>query len=233
MKHFHGNPYDGSLRIVGRFKAFAIGAESEYDQVLIDGKLLSAGRVLPVDCENPTVKWARGPRSSTWTAHVIGFECGDQIFNPGPRAPRDYVFAQANLPAHTASMGGRAEFVVPFVGRRAARYIVNTVGTRAVEYVAYFRKHLELDGRVPLMTSTTRDIAAESGFTYAAPHTTSVPFPADADSIDEHGVNLGGTDSFESFDELVLYINTLSGEGGTDGADAHVTITVIGEEGCA
>jgi hypothetical protein len=160
-KIFPGHPFrEGGIRVDdGEWRAFAIAPESEFDQLLVNGHLLAAGRVLPLSANSVEVKYVRGSRdtgqgqsqdfnwggvldveAAVWQGGLIAFSCNDQIVNPGPRPSRHYQFRKRAI---AGSSSAPNVITVPFAGRRHARYLITPVadasGVDTISYCVYGR----------------------------------------------------------------------------------------------
>lgn len=269
-KSFFGNPFKGEVQMVGRFKAFSIGPESDFDQVRVDNRLVAAGRVLELDAENPVVTYVRGPRAAfidtninhvdyevaAPNAHVIAYECKDQVVNPGPRPPRSHKFRKRNVTGDATHIN---EIIVPFAGRRHLRALLTALSTSGAAVTTKFclmgRLWLAQDDAAPAGQQGTATVGGyASGATaggkplvyveldgcgtIAAPLTTAVTAPVWTGGPDKapvatsatvtNGKHVGGTNDAEYYDELALiYWSSAST------LDLAVDIEVAGEEGCA
>lgn len=206
-KNFFGNPWDGSLQISGgNFQAFTIGPESAYDAVRLNGRLCAEGHILSMRGSDVGVTFERGARASNHQAHVIAYECGEFIPAPAKRPAMQYTLADRPT-VHGASGGvivsTAPTFVVPFVGRRAAAVKLLLAGTAAIDWVVYLRKYTDQSLNSGSIADTYEEVAAEAAYTINAPHASAAPGAASQDYLT--GANIGGTDSFECADELVIY----------------------------
>jgi hypothetical protein len=269
-KIFPGHPFrEGGIRVDdGEWRAFAIAPESEFDQLLVNDHLLAAGRVLPLSATSVVVKYVRGSRdtgqatsqdynwggaldvdTAVWQGGLIAFSCNDQIYNPGPRPSRHYQFRKRAIAGSDTTPN---LIVVPFAGRRHARFLITPVasdtGVDTISYCIY--------GRV----WTTPESAPPAGSvglpSYSIPGAGGVDFTlhelvdggtpssplvsgdytnifSTAQAVGTgtgSGRHIGGTNDAEYFDELMLFYWP------TDDAeprDAIIDVEVAGEEGCS
>lgn len=222
----------------GDYVGFAMGIESEYSQLRVNGQLVQACRILPLEVRGvPRIEPANGeawggayyPNGGLpWQGHLIGFLRGATIINPGARVARHYEQRTLNAALAAAWNGADAnELVVPFTGRtRVLVSMMTTSGTARLQFGVYGRRYL------------SRSMAAKVGapYKYAPLEVTPQVVPAyDTLDQDTNGVVSfewieGGTDHEESYDEIVV----MYGKHIADSAitcDAHVEVTVSGEQG--
>lgn len=246
MKVASGLPFGGDKPMFpagASYKAFAIGDASEYDQVTIDGHLLQAGRILWLESSKPVIKYVRGARSTAvsttevpWNLEVIGYEGCDQVVLPGPRPSR--IYSKLTLDAALSQdVAGAAPnmLVIPFAGRRRAAVTVTPLsGTARVQYATYGRRWA-VDTRISGLGAGGSYVYYElSGEgTAAAPLVTGNAGTKTAfDTVPPIGSGrvIGGTDSEESLDELVvIYAQHTADLANT--ADVYVEVEVSGEGG--
>lgn len=239
----------------GRYKAFAIGPGSDFDQVYIDGELLQAGRVLYHQSQQPKLSYARGSRATAttalgsvaawtfaWRLELVCFEECDLVVNPGPRNTRRYQQRQNNAGIGTANdMGSNVgaghilALVVPFSGRKRAVYTATCyAGTARAQTALYGRRWVSPKGDASLVGDyvyyafSGEGVASVFG-ALTVPAWNTLAFESNTPALGTGRV-IGGTDSEESLDELVL----LWAKHNTDSAlscDVFVEIEVSGEEG--
>jgi len=154
---FKGNPYAGKLQVPsGNWRAFAIGPESDFDLLRINGELLGPGRLLPLSVTDgePKVEYVRGPKAAFRAAnanfsdappgepqaHLMCFDCDDPIVNPGPRPSRVYKFRNRGVAGDSSHVN---EIVIPFCGRRHARIVLTLLSpsddTRTIKWLVMGR----------------------------------------------------------------------------------------------
>lgn len=176
MRRIVANPFDGLGLPDGSYKAFALAAESDYDQILVNGALLAAGRVLMLNASTVKFEYVRGPRTDlvdgngTHTSYlaqrpkaaIVAFECGDQIVNPGPRAARRYGFRGRTIAGTAVNVN---ELVFPFSGRRHFHYSLTamSVATEALKYCILGRRWPRNDDAGPVDSTLGYDLAIASG----------------------------------------------------------------------
>ena len=238
MKDSKGHPA-GKLSLEGRFVAFTLGHHSDFDQVLVNDQIVAAGRITFLNASNPTIKPGRnlGATPSEWQAHVIGFECYSEIFNPGPRPNRVYRHLAKGVTSRVTTSAGE-RFAVPVFGRRHARVLITPFATDNVEYCITGGQHLDgvkigpvelsdgTDGLdapyhgVELIGSFATPLVATKGT--ATTHT-------DREMARATGKHVGGTDSVELHEILTVWFGTVA-EAGAD-CNVLIEVEVSGEQG--
>ncbi len=253
MKEAFGNPYTATVATAnlpaggvvsdgggivlphGDYRAFAIGPQSEYDQVRVDGHLLAAGRVLPLHIlGTPKITYERGPRArlaaglieqhfprALYHAHVLGFECGDQIVNPGPRPGRTYR-------RYIGTVGGGYQVLrVPFAGRRHGRVFFPVVKTQDVTYYVVGVNWSDDDTIAKYATEPLFGMALLGSI--GAGELTAAQTADDANGFHiGNGRHFGGTNDAEYCDEVAVVFRSV---GAGSATDVIVEIEVAGEEG--
>lgn len=240
MKQAKGHP--DKLQLGGTFVAFTLGLDSDVDQVLVNGHIVAAGRITFLETADPRITNGRrlagagspiaqgqttNGHTDGWIAHVIGFECYEEIHNPGPRPNRSYRHIHPNCTA--AVDGGPEAFIVPFYGRRHARIIVSAVGgDRADFYVDGVQQALG----VVIGSTDLIDYLGDDFYGIHLVGTPTAPIASDVTASDEDvvyvgpGKHVGGTDSAEAFEALIIYYGANVGDGGGGGGACDIIIDV-------
>lgn len=225
----------------GRYVAFTLGPESDFDQIIVNGRVVAVDRITPVETFEGSVeiKMGRGLTSapSSWVAHLVAFECWDEVRRLGPRPNKVYrELRLAVTPDDAVDDGGGFVFPVPFFGRTHARVrITPHNGDQPAEFVVAGVSHLtgvKLGGESDLATIIgTPYGGAELIGTFDSPEATAAP---DATTHTDHeitlgtGAHIGGTDSSEMCEALLV----VYGHGGiTTDIDILVEVEVGGEHG--
>lgn len=211
----------GAEQLDAGFIALALGPKCLTDAVLIGGRILRAGQVLPVS-ENarPLVEQFRGWR------HGTGFVTEDEVVNdveilawtaeeasqvqPFARSPA-YAYQRTNYVA--AAAAARTQRLA-FQGRRMAQFAFWSEGaTLDASFELYGVKYRPR----PLITASTNHV----GYTLLQA-TTVIPRSTTLGGGVSAAVGyIGGTDSAEHFDEIEAWL-TLTGAG-------DINVTIIAE----
>lgn len=239
MKYQIDHPTKLDLRS-GRYVAFTLGPESDFDQVLVNGRVVAVDRITPLELDGELeIKMGRGLVSApaTWVAHLVGFECWSEVRRLGPRPNKVYrEHRLAVAPENVVSSSAGFVFPVPFFGRTHARVRVTPYnGDQPAEFVVAGVNHLagiNLGGASDLETLLgTPYGGVELVGTFAAPQATAAPAATTHVGYEitkGTGKHVGGTDSAEMAEALLV----VYGHGGTTtDIDVLVEVEVAGEHG--
>jgi hypothetical protein len=226
----------------GTYRAFTLGHESELALVRVNGQLVAPGRLTPVESAGPPkLEYVAGSRRGGTICHVVGYEGCDPLVPLGPRPPRPYE-RQWNATDAAAQRGaGDPALVVPFAGRRAAGLylaLTGASGDDTLEYTVYGRRYVAAAALVNALAVGGGIGSVDEGFlerpilgTKAAPLTATYQASPGGGIALGVAKALGGTDSYESWDELLVFAEVKDGGNTTADRGLVACVHVLGEEG--